>query len=159
MTPSVLFPRHSRTALGAIPFITGRTQLVGHLFTAVGTNAEPPGSCTETSTPTATTAAASTHASTGSRSLTSRACSISSRHFLYLPFTLRFYPLCCDFCTGHRKILLPPLFSETQQKSLLFTSLTNPDALPVLSIIASPLHTLWNPHQIPPRSVPEPWLW
>jgi hypothetical protein len=98
-TNGVLFPGHGRSAIGTLLFITGAAQLMGCSFTAVGANARTTRSCRKTTAPpssatslaaaTAATTHASTRTSTGSRSLASRACSVSSWH-CFLPPPVHF---------------------------------------------------------------------
>jgi hypothetical protein len=81
---SRLLPCHGRSTLGAFLFITGAAHLMGGSFTTVGANAISAGPCPKTTSSPLSTASASAHASACSRSLASRTCSVSSRHFAYL---------------------------------------------------------------------------
>jgi hypothetical protein len=86
----VVLPCHGRSTLGAFLLITGAPQFMGCSFTTVGTNAIAARACCKTtSLPLSTTSsalatAAFTHASSCSRALASRPCSVSSRHFAHL---------------------------------------------------------------------------
>jgi hypothetical protein len=88
---------HGHSTFWALLLMTGASQLMGCSFAAVATDTISTRSCRRTTSKAPATSspalatAASTHASTCSRSLAPRACSFSSRHFTYFllpPLTL-----------------------------------------------------------------------
>jgi hypothetical protein len=83
----LLNPRHGGPALGAFLLKARDSGLVGDPFTTVRANAVSSRACGKTAKSAASTPTL-THASTCSRALTSRACSISSWHFISSLFVL-----------------------------------------------------------------------